>query len=253
MVNIRGLFLSFLSALISHVLPARCPLSGEVVETQGMLSPKSWQSLNFVSDPFCDCCGLPLEVSVKDAGALLCGSCTAEPKPYNKARSSVVYDDASRELILAFKHGDQTHLTLTFIPWLKVTGADFLKDCDLIVPVPLHWRRLLKRRYNQSALIARLLARETNLSYDPEALKRVRHTPVQGHLSARKRHDNVKHAFALNKKYEQKIRNKKIILIDDVFTTGATVEECSKILYAAGAERVDVLTVARVSKPDSMD
>ncbi len=244
--------MSILSNFIFHLLPPRCPLSGEVVENQGALSPKAWQSLNFVADPFCEACGLPLELSVRDQGPLQCGSCVASPKPYKRARSALVYDDASRDLILAFKHGDQTHLTLTFVPWLKVAGRVFLEDCDMIVPVPLHWRRLLKRRYNQSALIAQKLAKETNLHYAPDILKRTRHTPVQGHLSAKDRYKNVSRAFAVDQKNPQHVTDKKIVLIDDVYTTGATVGECADILYAAGAARVDVLTVARVSKADNI-
>ncbi len=244
--------MSLLSHVIFHLLPPRCPLSGEVVENQGNLSAQAWQSLSFVADPFCDACGLPLELSVKDQGRLLCGSCVAYPKSYHRARSPLVYDDASRDLILAFKHGDQTHLTLTFVPWLKTAGAGFLKDCDMIVPVPLHWRRLLKRRYNQSALIAQKLAKETNLTYAPDILKRTSHTPVQGHLSAKDRYKNVSRAFAVEQKKRAQIKDKKIVLIDDVYTTGATVSECAEILYAAGAARVDVLTVARVSKADNI-
>lgn len=243
---------SYLKNLFSQILPARCPVSGEIVATQGSLSPKAWQALNFISDPICTCCGLPLEISMKDMGELLCGGCTAFPKTYRRARSAVAYDDASRGLILGFKHGDQLHLTLTFIPWLKTVGGELLQDADLLVPVPLHWRRLIKRRYNQSAVIAQRLSRETGLAYVPEALKRIRHTPVQGHLSARERYKNVSKAFSVDLKQRDVIKDKKIVLIDDVYTTGATVEECAGALYAAGAARVDVLTVARVSRPDNI-
>lgn len=244
--------MSFLSKFFHHLLPPRCPLSGEVVESQGMLSPASWQSLNFIGNPICDSCGVPLEITVEDANGLLCGSCVAAPKIYNQSRSAVVYDEVSRNLILAFKHGDQTHLSLTFVPWLKRAGGEFLKDCDLIVPVPLHWKRLLKRRYNQSALIAARLAKEAKIFYEPEILKRTRHTPVQGHLSAKERYKNVSNAFSVNRKYASQVTDKKIVLIDDVYTTGATVEECADVLYAAGAARVDILTVARVSRPDNI-
>lgn len=240
---------NLINLVISQILPSRCPVSGEIVPTQGSLSPKAWQALNFISAPFCACCGLPLEVSVKDENEVLCAGCSASPKIFNSARSAVIYDDASRGLILSFKHGDKLHLTKTFVPWLKTAGDRFLKDADMVVPVPLHWRRLLKRRYNQSALIAKELAKETGLSYMPDALKRTRHTPAQGHLSAKERYKNVANAFALNPK--RNLKNKNIILIDDVYTTGATVIECAEMLYAAGAARVDVLTVARVSKSDS--
>lgn len=241
-----------LKQIFDHVLPPRCPISGEIVAEQGMLSPSAWQSLNFITNPFCDACGLGLEISLPDAKGLLCGSCAAEEKPYRRARSAVVYDEASRQLILAFKHGDQTHLTLTFIPWLKRAGGDFLNEADVILPVPLHWRRLISRRYNQSALLAAHLSQATGTLYQPDILRRVRHTPVQGHLNARDRQANVKRAFALNKGKQIFVENKKVVLIDDVFTTGATIEECSKTLYEAGAAQVDALTVARVSRPDNI-
>lgn len=244
--------MNLIAQIFNHILPARCPISGDIVAEQGMLSPQSWQALNFITEPFCNCCGLGLELSIPDMKGLLCGSCSAAEKPYRMARSAVVYDDASRKLILAFKHGDQTHLNLTLVPWMKRAGAEILRDTDIIAPVPLHWRRLVMRRYNQSALLADYLARQTNIAYRPALLRRVRHTPVQGHLSAKDRHKNVRSAFAVNKQYLREIENKNIVLIDDVFTTGATIEECAKTLYEAGASRVDVLTVARVSKPDNI-
>lgn len=240
--------MSWIDNLVSQILPPRCPVSGEIVATQGNLSPKSWQALNFISSPFCNCCGLPLEVAVE--GEMLCGGCAASPKLFRLSRSAVVYDEASRGLILSFKHGDQLHLTKTFVPWLKTAGKEFLHDADMLVPVPLHWRRLIKRRYNQSALIAQQLAKETSLVYMPDALKRTRHTPVQGHLSLKERYKNVANAFAFNTRRD--IKDKNIVLIDDVYTTGATIQECAEVLYAAGAARVDVLTVARVSKSESI-
>ena len=168
------------------------------------------------------------------------------------ARSAVLYDDASRPLILSFKHGDRMHLHMTFGPWLKRAGAEFLQDCDMVVPVPLHWRRMVARRYNQSALLAESIARGTGIEYRPSLLKRIRHTPVQGHLSAKDRYRNVKSAFVVAEKSKAEVRGKKIVLVDDVYTTGATIEECAKTLYEAGAARIDVLTVARVSRPDSI-
>ena len=239
--------LGWLDLLVSQILPPRCPVSGEIVATQGSLSPKSWQALNFISEPFCTCCGLPLEIAGE--GEMMCGGCAASPKLFRQSRAAVVYDDASRGLILSFKHGDKLHLTKTFVPWLKVAGRNFLADADMLIPVPLHWRRLLKRRYNQSALLAQELAKETGLSYVPDSLKRIRHTQTQGHLSVKERHKNVANAFSVNPKCG--INGKKIVLIDDVYTTGATVQECTEILYAAGASRVDVLTIARVSKSES--
>lgn len=236
--------------LFDLILPPRCPVTGEIVPTQGTVAPKAWEGLGFISDPQCTCCGMPFEVEVEKGG--LCGPCLAEPKTYNRARAALIYNDASRAMILAFKHGDQTHLTRAFLPWLKQGAAELIESDTVLVPVPLHWSRLLKRRYNQAALLAAGLARSEKLPHWPAALQRERRTPPQGHLTRSEREKNVRAAFRVNKKYTQRITGRNIILVDDVYTTGATISECAKILYAAGAARVDVLALARVVRPDNI-
>jgi predicted amidophosphoribosyltransferase len=148
-------------ACVNLLLPPRCPLSGVVVDRPGMVSAESWAGLVFISSPHCSSCGLPFEVDMQGTELeTLCGSCLASPKPYHRARSVLAYNDDSRKLILAFKHGDQTHLTLSFGPWLQSCGKDVLAEADALVPVPLHWVRLVKRRYNQSALLGEDLRAE---------------------------------------------------------------------------------------------
>ena len=237
------------------ILPPRCPVTGDIVDHPGMVSPAAWSSLRFVSEPQCDCCGLPFDVlseAVLPDDQTLCGSCLADPKPYHQARSSLVYDDASRSLILAFKHGDQTHLTVTFAPWLKTAARSMIDTADVIIPVPLHWMRLIRRRYNQSALLGHALGNLAGKPCWPDALIRRKNTPTQGHLNSRQRQENVRKAFVLKPDYADLVRDKRIILIDDVYTTGATVEECVKVLSSAGAQRVDVVTLARVVRPDTL-
>ena len=151
-------------------------------------------------------------------------------------------------MILGFKHADKTHAVLSFMPWLKTAGQDFLMDADYLVPVPLHPWRLLRRRYNQAGLMAQRLGVETGIPVLLDALKRNRHTPSQGHLKAGERSKNVLRAFSLNEKYSGSIKKKKIVLIDDVFTTGSTIKECSKILLKGGASDIFILTLARVIK-----
>lgn len=233
------------------ILPPRCPVTGEIVDRPGMVSPAAWAGLRFVSSPHCACCGLPFEVlgeTMSGAGDTLCGSCLAEPKLYGRARASLVYDDASRPLILAFKHGDQTQLTVTFAPWLQSASQPLMPDIDLIAPVPLHWLRLLRRRYNQAALLGQQVSKLSGKPCLPDLLIRARNTPTQGHLNAKQRHENVSRAFRFNPK--RQVDGKNILLVDDVYTTGATIEECTRILLANGAQRVDVLTLARVVRPD---
>ncbi|MDD3019659.1 MAG: ComF family protein [Alphaproteobacteria bacterium] len=242
-------------ALINGVLPPRCPVSGRIVDRVGSLSAESWGSLTFIGSPFCKCCGMPFQIVEDDADSpkdepsnQLCGPCLASPKPFTKARSVFVYDDVSRDLILAFKHGDHTHLTVTFAPLLLKAADEMLDRADVIIPVPLHWTRLVKRRYNQAALLARALASKTGIGFQPYVLKRVRSTPPQGHKSARDRHENVRKAFVVVPEKSDMIAGKAIVLVDDVYTTGATLEECTHALLAAGAKQVDVVTLARVVK-----
>lgn len=237
---------SFCEYLLNIVLPPRCVVSGENVEKQGMVAPHVWAELSFISDPICQSCGMPFEYELQSEHELQCANCVQMPPPYQLARSAITYNDVSRDLILGFKHGDQMHAVKSFLPWLKNAGAGFLGKADLLVPVPLHSLRLLKRRYNQSGIIAQALGQEIGVLCCPDLLVRIRNTPTQGKLKVNDRHKNVKSAFKVRKNREKLLINKKIVLIDDVYTTGATVKECTKVLLDAGASEVFVLTVARV-------
>ena len=165
----------------------------------------------------------------------------------------MAYDDASRSLILAFKHGDHTHYAPAFGAWLHRAAAEFLPAVDWIAPVPLHRWRLFGRRFNQSVLLGRVPSRRSGKPLIADLLVRRRNTPSQGHLSRSGRRRNVSGAFALRDRYRGAIAGRRILLIDDVFTTGATVEACSRALCAAGAEAVYVVTLARVVRPRATD
>lgn len=235
---------------VDTVLPPRCIVTGEVVAVPGALAPKAWAGLDFIADPCCAACGLPFDFTVgKDP---LCAACLAERPAFASARSALKYNDASRSIILGFKHGDQTHAVTTFLSWLRRAGGEMLAAADCIVPVPLHPYRLLARRYNQSALIAFALGKDTGLPVIADALIRVRNTPTQGYLRAKERQDNVRKAFRINEYHKNSITGKTIVLADDVYTTGSTVNECAKTLRDAGAAQVHVLTVARVARADSL-
>ena len=153
------------------------------------------------------------------------------------------YDDASRRLILAFKHGDRLHLAPAFGGWMRRAGTDLLAEADLIVPVPLHWSRLFARRYNQAALLAHAIHAAGGPPVGADWLIRRRRTPSQGKRNAAARERNVRAAFAVRP--GRPVKGRRIVLVDDVFTTGATVGECARVLRRAGAARVDVLTLAR--------
>ena len=173
-----------------------------------------------------------------------------QPFAFARARAAVVYNDASRKLILGFKYGDRLHSLHTFLPWMLRSGAPLLAGCDVIVPVPLHRRRLWQRRFNQSALLARALAQKTGHACLPAGLIRLRHTPPQKGLSRSARAQNVATAFAVNPQHAKDLQNRRILLVDDVFTSGATLNACTRVLLGAGAASVDVLTLARVTRED---
>ena len=244
----------YFNKMLDFILPPRCIVTGEVVERQGALSAMAWGDLNFIAAPQCLRCGLPFdfveETAIQES---VCGGCMKHPPNYNQARSALVYDDASRGIILGFKHGDQTHAVPSFIPWLeRAAGQEMLDQADFLMPVPLHRWRLMRRRFNQSALLVKYLSKESNIPFLLNGLERVRSTPVQGHLRMKERKKNVKNAFAVPEAVIPQIRHKRIILVDDVFTTGATAQECTKALLKNGAGTVDVLTLARVVKASQL-
>ena len=192
----------------------------------------------------CFSCGLPFDFEV--GSDTRCASCIAKPPAFDSARSVLRYDDASRAAILALKRSDRLDLVPAFARWLERAGRDLTPETDLIVPVPLHRRRLWSRRYNQSGLLASELGKLIGKPVAMQTLQRTRATPSQGDMpSAKARRRNVRGAF----RAAPELRDKTVLLIDDVLTTGATVDACSRALKRAGAARVFVLTLARVVRP----
>lgn len=237
--------------LVDAVLPPRCLKCGDPVDALGSLCPTCWPQLRFLAPPCCARCGYPFDY---DQGAeALCAACTTQPPRYGRARAVLAYDDGSRGLILAFKHADRTDLAPPFARWMARSGVELLAETDLIAPVPLHWRRLLFRRYNQAALLAQALGHTASLPVMPDLLQRRRATQKQGHLSRAARRRNVQGAFAVSGNRRDLIQDKRILLVDDVITSGATIEGCSKVLLAAGARSVDVLALAQVIRPRVLD
>lgn len=234
MINLAG-------RLLDLVLPPRCLACGTPVAAAGALCGACWGTMTFLTPPWCACCGLPFDHH--GAGAL-CGACLARPPDFNRARAALRYDDASRRLVLAFKHADRLDAAPAYGRWLAAAGAELLDGADLLVPVPLHRQRLLRRRYNQAAELARALGRLSGVPVAPDLLVRHRPTPSQGHLSAGARRDNVRGAFRVGR--AGALDGARLVLIDDVLTTGATVGACARVLRRQGARSVDVLTLARV-------
>lgn len=233
--------------LINVILPPRCPVTGDLVGQQGTVAPAFWAQLNFIQNPLCDCCGLPF--TTPEAPGTLCGHCIQDPPAFTHARSALYYDEASARLILPFKHGDRTLTAPLLAQWLIQAAGRDLSAYDFIVPVPLHRWRLLKRRYNQAGELARALSVKTRVPWLSHTLQRHRPTASQGHKPAAARHDNVHNAFRITSPNHVHLKNKTIILIDDVYTTGATIRACCKTLLKAGVKEILVLTLARVARP----
>ena len=228
--------------LLDLVLPP-LDLDGAPAQSPG-LPAKGWGDITFIADPVCDGCGAPQEYDLGEG--VRCLACSGAKNAWNRARAACLYDEHSRELILRLKHGDQTDLSHLFARWLNRAGHDLIAQADVIVPVPLHRWRLLRRRYNQAAEIARPLARMAGLAHLPDTLVRKRPTASQGGRNAGGRRQNVAGAFAVPPGRARHVAGKAVLLIDDVLTTGATANACARALKAAGAKSVDVLVVAKV-------
>lgn len=238
--------LQLCKAAIDLLLPPRCLATGEIVDAPGMVSPSVWPQLQFIEAPFCATCGLPFSFEI--ANDALCAACIEREPVFDQSRSAVLYNEASRKMILAFKYGDQLHAIKTFAPWMTRAGKDLIEAADIITPVPLHPKRLRARRFNQSALLAQEIAKTSGKTYQPDALLRTRYTTPQQGLSRKERDKNVHGAFAA--RHKEVLSGKTVLLVDDVYTSGATLNECARVLKAAGANIVTVLTIARVTKEE---
>ncbi len=212
-------------------------------QTSGF-SASAWSRIAFLDEPVCDGCGLPFPFFQGEG--VRCPACMARPRAFSRARAACLYDEHSRELILKLKHADRPEIGALFARWLLRAASPLLAEVDVIAPVPLHPSRLFARRYNQAAEIARPLCRLAGKPYLPDALVRRRATTSQGGKSGRGRRVNVKGAFHAPAARARRVQGRRVLLVDDVLTTGATAEACARALLAAGAAAVDLAVVARV-------
>jgi ComF family protein len=231
------------------LLPPECPTCEEPVDAPGRLCPNCFRLTSFVTEPCCDKCGVPFAYAAPGGAGRVCRQCEAHPPPWGRARAALLYDEQTRRLVLPFKYADRTDLAAVLAPMMARAGVALLREADLLVPVPLHRRRLLARGYNQAALLAGAMARLTGLAAVPDALRRIRATAPLGGLGVEARSLTVEGAFAVHPRRAALLAGRRVLLIDDVLTSGATCSACVEVLFEAGAAEVDVLVAARVPDP----
>ncbi|MTI08661.1 ComF family protein [Curvivirga aplysinae] len=244
-----------ITAGLNDLMPPHClSCHKEILQPQSICED-CWPQLSFLTQPICHCCGYPFENNIGISNQSYCAACHAKRPHFHMARAAVTYNDLSRDLLLKFKHGDQQHIAPLFTRWLNMAALHFPEDIDVdyVIPIPLHRKRLIKRRFNQAALLAKRYAKQNDLIYIPNLLQRIKPTKPQGHLSLKARRRNLQGAFSVPQTFHKKLENRTILIIDDVYTTGSTVEEAAKILRKNGAKDVYILSVARVIRPQKVD
>ena len=236
-----------LQRALSLIYPDQCILCPELVDASGGLCAACWRGMPFLRGLVCDACGARL-VGAGDGARAYCDDCLALPRPWQAGRAAIAYRDMGRRLVLSLKHGDRPDLAKHAAVWLESAGRPLFTSETVLVPIPIHWSRLLRRRYNQSAELARALGGRTGLPFVAEGLVRVRRTPVQDGLGVGARFDNLQDAIGPHPRGGQRLKGRDVCLIDDVMTSGATLSAAAGACHGAGATQVTVLVLARVEK-----
>ncbi len=241
--TMQGLIAAF-KTLPDKVFPAICCGCDSPVSQTGTLCGSCWQQVCFLEMPYCPVMGTPF---THDFGAhFLSAEAIADPPPFRRLRSVALHDGTVRHAGISLKYYDRLDLAPWMARWMQRAGHELLCDCDVIIPVPLHRKRLWQRRYNQAAELARALGRISGRLYEPAALQRIKHTHQQTALSRKERQRNVAGAFQVPESGRIKVQGRSVLLVDDVYTTGETVKSAARALIRAGARDVDVLTFSRV-------
>jgi ComF family protein len=229
--------------IVRAIYPPRCLTCDAIVVEEGGLCPACWREAEFLHGLVCDACGVPLPGD--EDGAVHCDACMASPRPWSRGRAALSYRGTGRKLVLALKHGDRTDLPAAASRWMLSAGTPLIRPDMLIAPVPLHWRRLFRRRYNQSALLSGALASRAGLDHCPDLLRRARATPTQDGRDREARFENMKDAIALAPARALRIEGRHVLLVDDVMASGATLAACAEACLRGGASGASVLTLAR--------
>jgi len=239
--------MKILEKILEIFFPSHCVFCEKIISKDALFCNDCWVKLQFITDPKCKICAYPFDFQLDyDAANPICASCLIKKPSYDKALTIFRYNHVLKKIIGDLKYRDQTFLAKKFTKILIDKAQNEIANCDLIVAVPLHQKRLRKRKFNQAVLLCRNLVKFfPKKSFYPDFLLRVKNTAPQVELRKKQRQKNLKRVFLLNKKYQDLVKNKKILLVDDVMTTGATLENCAKELKKAGAKTVVVLTIAK--------
>ncbi len=217
--------------------PQTCCCCGEFVDTEGLCA-NCWRQIKWISEPKCRICGLPFELDAEG----VCAECLSQKPHFDKAVSVFEYDSFSKKIVLKFKNGDTTYIAEQLAGWMYRAAKDAFSKADVIIPVPIHFWKRLKRKYNQAELLARELSVMSGVPYKPNLLHKIKVTKPQEGLNRKQRLKNLAGSFGMS----ENMYERNVVLIDDVFTTGATANECAKVLKKHGAKNVTVVTLARV-------
>lgn len=237
-----------MQTLLHAVYPPECLCCRARVETDFAICGSCWGDTPFILGAACDLCGIGLPGQSTAGGPLVCEDCHGVARPWAHGRAVLHYAGNGRKLVLGLKHADRAEIARAAGPWMARAGADLLAQNPLILPIPLHWRRLAQRRFNQSALLAKALARVGGHDWLPDALIRSRHTGTQDGRDRAGRFSNVEAAIRVHPRRAPAMVGRNILLVDDVMTSGATFAAATQACHAAGAEQVCVMALARVGR-----
>jgi ComF family protein len=234
-----------LTACADLIVPPCCLVCRTRIGAHHLLCPACWREVHFIRPPLCDVLGIPLPFDVGERS--VSAAALARPPAYDRARAVAHFSGAMRTLVHQLKYADRHDARTLFGRWLAQAGGDLLPGIDMIVPVPLSRLRLFMRHFNQAAVLAAELARHTGVRMQPVVLRRTRWTKSQVGMTRDQRRRNIQGAFTVPRARRAEVAGHNVLLVDDVVTTGATVEACARALKRAGAARVDILALALVT------